>query len=198
MSILVHVCCGPCLVYPAQVLKSDHIEFAGFFYNPNIHPYKEFRRRLDSAKLLAEQENIELVFDRNYGLQEFLRNVVFKEKARCSYCYRTRLEQTARVANERGFGGFSSTLLYSKYQNHREIISLAEDISSGSVPFYYQDFRVGWQSGIDESSSLGLYRQSYCGCIYSEQERYDKRLKNKRKKNKKRLRLSCNTLNILA
>jgi predicted adenine nucleotide alpha hydrolase (AANH) superfamily ATPase len=184
MSILVHVCCGPCLVYPAQVLNSDSVEFTGFFYNPNIHPYKEFRRRLDSAKLLSEQENIELIIDRNYGLQEFLRNVVFNEKGRCRYCYRTRLEQTAKVAKERGFRGFSSTLLYSRYQNHRDIVSLAEDIGTGSVPFYYHDFRVGWQSGIDESRSLGLYRQSYCGCIYSEQERYDKSLKKRLKKEK--------------
>ena len=173
------------MIYPAQTLKNKGVDFTGYFYNPNIHPYKEFKKRLDSAMHFTEQGGVKLIVDRNYGLQEFLRQVVFKEKERCQYCYRTRLEQTARVAVERGFTGFSSTLLYSKYQNHQLIAGLAEEIGASSVPFFYHDFRTGWQTGIDESKTLGLYRQSYCGCIYSEQERYDNRLKKQLKKEKK-------------
>ena len=186
MSILLHVCCGPCLVYPAQVLKREGFDFTGFFYNPNIHPYKEFKKRLDSVLLYTEQGGIKMIVDRNYGLKEFLRHVVFKERERCPYCYRTRLEQTAKIAVERDFAGFSSTLLYSRYQDHQLIYGLAEEIGAGSVPFFYHDFRAGWQSGIDDSKALGLYRQSYCGCIYSEQERYDNRLKKQLLKEKKR------------
>lgn len=186
MSVLLHVCCAPCLLYPAQQLSADNIDFTGYFYNPNIHPYKEFKRRLDGVILLAEQRNYEVIVDRDYGLQEFLRAVVFKEQKRCRFCYRSRIEKTASLAVKKSFSGFSSTLLYSKYQNHTEIVRLSQEISATtSIPFIYRDFRKGWQRGIDESIALEMYRQSYCGCIYSEQERYDNRLKKQLKKEKK-------------
>jgi predicted adenine nucleotide alpha hydrolase (AANH) superfamily ATPase len=170
-------------LYPAQVFKEDGIDFTGYFHNPNIHPYKEFKRRLDAVLLLAERRDYRILVDRDYGLQGFLRAVVFKERERCRFCYSSRIERTAKLAAKQDFSGFSSTLLYSKYQNHKSIVAVSESIAATSgIPFVYRDFRHGWQTGIDESIALEIYRQSYCGCIYSEQERYDNRLKKQLKK----------------
>ncbi len=186
MSILLHTCCGPCLLYPARVLEGQGIDFTCYFFNPNIHPYREFRSRLNSFKELAEARNYAVVIDPDYGLREFLRAIVFAEEKRCSTCYKMRLEQTAKLARERGHDGFSTTLLYSTHQNHALIRSQGSNASEmHRLPFVYQDFRVGWQQGVDEAQRSSLYRQSYCGCIYSEQERYDNRLKKKLRKKRK-------------
>ena len=183
MSILLHVCCGPCLVYPARVLEGEGTDFTCYFYNPNIHPYQEFKRRLNSFKDLADSRNYRYVIERDYGLKMFLRKVVFKEDQRCTFCYQMRLGNVAKYAAERGDEGFSTTLLYSTYQNHALIRHQADQASKHhSVPFLYHDFRVGWQQGIDDSKAANLYRQSYCGCLFSEQERYDNRLKKKLKR----------------
>lgn len=186
MSVLIHVCCAPCLMYPASVLEGEGAEFSCYFYNPNIHPYREFRARLNTFLELADNRKYSYIVDRDYGLKEFLRRIVFKEDARCGLCYQMRLGQTARVAAENNHSGFTSTLLYSKYQNHALLCSQAEQAAEKeAVPFVYRDFRVGWQQGINESIASNLYRQSYCGCIYSEQERYDNRLKKQLRKKRK-------------
>jgi len=179
-TVLLHVCCGPCSIYPVSVLREQGFEITGHFYNPNIHPYKEFKRRLATLKTYAAHEKLPLIVDNNYGLTGFLQKVVFNEQRRCSICYDSRLETIARTAAEKDFDSFSTTLLYSKYQNHKLIINTAEKYAEKyGVSFTYQDFRVGWQEGIDKSVEEGMYRQPYCGCIYSEQERYDKSLRNK-------------------
>ena len=176
-KLLLHCCCGPCSVYPVETLREDGIDVTGFFYNPNIHPFKEFRRRLTTAEEYSKKTGIRLISDKNYGLIKFLRAVVNKENERCLYCYQERLEKTVQKARQEGFESFSTTLLYSKYQNHYKIRQICEELSKQySVNFHYDDFRVGWQKGIDKSIDLNLYRQPYCGCIYSEQERYDKSL----------------------
>lgn len=186
MSLLLHLCCAPCLIYPDQVLSREGIDYSGYFYNPNIHPYREFRRRLDGVQSYCQDRKIPLIVERDYGLREFLRAVVFKEKQRCPVCYMMRLDKTIQTAQVRGFEFYSTTLLYSKYQNHSLIKTQAESLSEASpVSFIYRDFREGWQLGVDDSLSLGLYRQPYCGCIYSEQERYDNRYKKKMRKEKK-------------
>jgi len=183
MTLLLHVCCAPCLIYPAEVLSMKGIPFSGYFFNPNIHPFKEFKKRLDTAIAFCESRKIDLFIEPDYGLKSFLRNIVFRENQRCSLCYRNRLFKTAGYALSRSFDSFSSTLFYSVYQNHSLILKHAENISSElSIPLFYQDFRQGWQSGVDQSISLSLYRQNYCGCIFSEQERFDNRLKKKMKK----------------
>jgi len=187
MRILMHICCGPCTLYPLQILREEGIEVKGYFYNPNIHPYREFKRRIGGLLALAEKKKFAVEIDRNYGLTEYLRQVVYKEEKRCSICYDMRLEQVAKKAAEQGVDGFTSTLLYSRYQNHallkNKCMQLAETYG---VPFIYRDFRVGWQQGIDESIALDLYRQPYCGCIYSEQERYDKKLQKKMRRQSKK------------
>jgi len=186
MSLLLHLCCAPCLIYPEKELRAGGYSLSGYFYNPNIHPYKEFRKRLDEVVCYTDNANIPLIVDRDYGLRDFLRAVVFNESKRCPICYQLRLEKTVKMAKERGFNSFSTTLLYSKHQNHQLIKMHGETLSnSHSVSFVYKDFRSGWQQGVDTSRALGMYRQPYCGCIYSEQERYDNRYKKKQRKEKK-------------
>ena len=186
MSILLHVCCAPCLVYPARLLEGEGTDFTCYFFNPNIHPYQEFKKRLNTFIELADSRNYSYLIDRDYGLKMFLRQVVFKEDQRCTFCYQMRLGNAAKLAAERGHHGFSTTLLYSTYQNHALIRKQAAEASEfHSVPFVYHDFRVGWQQGIDESRAANLYRQSYCGCLFSEQERYDNRLNKQLKRKRK-------------
>lgn len=192
MKLLLHVCCAPCSTYTLNNLRKQNIDVSGYFYNPNIHPYREFKKRLDTLKEFAEKINFELLVENEYGLTEYLRKVVFNEKKRCSICYDMRLEKTAAQAAKMGADAFSSTLLYSRYQNHEAIISIATKMAEKyGVEFYYNDFREGWQEGIDKAIEMDLYRQSYCGCIYSEQERYDNRLKKKMRKERKLAKIAA-------
>ena len=175
MKILLHVCCGPCSVYPLRKLREEGHQVEGLFYNPNIHPFKEFKQRIAALNEFAELEKFTVDVDEKYGLKEYLRQVVFNERNRCSLCYDMRLEQAAKYALKKGADAFTTTLLYSKYQNHLLIREKGNELSRRfEIEFLYEDFRTGWQEGIDRSVSMGLYRQPYCGCIYSEQERYDK------------------------
>lgn len=183
MKIVLHTCCGPCTVYPLEKLRSKGLNVQGFFFNPNIHPFKEFKRRLTALDDLALQMDFSVEAVREYGLRDYLQQVVFHEDQRCSICYEMRLVRTVEYAVHVGADAFTTTLLYSKYQKHSRICEIADKIGKQyKVPFYYEDFREGWQEGIDKSIDMGLYRQPYCGCIYSEQERYDKKWRKKQKK----------------
>jgi len=180
MSILLHICCGPCAVYPLEALKAEGIKVQGYFYNPNIHPFQEFKRRREAVEQLSSRVGLPVEYHREYGLRDYLRQVVFNEESRCGLCYDMRLLEVVEQAKKMKADGFSTTLLYSRYQNHELIRIKAEQLAEQyGIPFYYQDFRQGWQQGIEMSKEMGLYRQSYCGCIYSEQERYDKRFRKK-------------------
>ncbi len=187
MKILLHTCCAPCLTYPLSFFKEKKIAYTVYFFNPNIHPFKEFKKRKDCLASFVKKNQIPSVFVDNYGLLDFTRRIAFKEEKRCSICYDLRLEQTVLFAKENGFTSFSSTLLYSRYQKHSLILKKCLSLSERfNIDFFYHDFREGWQSGIDISLSEQLYRQPYCGCIYSEQERYDNKLKKALNKKKKR------------
>lgn len=176
MNILLHVCCGPCTLYPLTAIRADGHEARGYFYNPNIHPFKEFRRRVEALEVMSQQLDFQVDYERGYGLRGFLRQVVFHEEERCALCYAMRLRPTAEQAVAVGADAFSSTLLYSRYQNHALLKEQGEALAvEYGISFYYQDFRVGWQEGIDRAIAMGLYRQPYCGCIYSEEERYDRK-----------------------
>jgi len=173
MKILLHVCCGNCAIFPVKVLREQNHEVTGFFFNHNIHPYQEFKRRLDTTIEYADRVELPLMVRNEYQLEAFLGEVAADPSRRCSYCYRSRLTETAKEAAKSGFEAFTSTLLYSRYQQHDEIVAfgrqLAEDFQ---LVFHYEDYRAGWQEGIRISKEMGLYRQQYCGCIYSEKERY--------------------------
>lgn len=173
MKILLHICCGPCALYPLRTLRAAGHDVTGFFYNHNIHPYLEYARRRDAAVLMAELESLSLIMHDDYDLEGFLANVAAAPDQRCGYCYASRLQATASMAAAHGFDAFTASLLYSRYQRHDEIRELGEQAAQkNSVKFYYEDFRPGWQEGIRLSKELGLYRQQYCGCIYSEKDRY--------------------------
>jgi predicted adenine nucleotide alpha hydrolase (AANH) superfamily ATPase len=155
------------------VLEDESLQLFGFFFNPNIHPYREFRRRMETVQQLAEHLDFEVIYRDDYDVVSFMREVVFRESQRCKVCYNLRLDAAARLAKKSRLDGFTSTLLYSKRQNHEMIWQLGEEIGRRrGIPFVYRDFRRGWQEGIETSKKMNLYRQEYCGCIYSEQERY--------------------------
>lgn len=170
---MLHTCCGPCSIYPVDFLRDKGMEIYGYFFNPNIHPYTEFIRRKETLEKYAAEIGLNMIFDDDYRLEEFIREVVHRETRRCQVCYAMRLEQAARVAKKGGFDCFSTTLLVSPYQKHELIrdIGLAVGDKHG-VPFYYADFRPGYREATARSRELGMYRQQYCGCIYSEKERY--------------------------
>lgn len=175
MRLLLHICCAPCTIYPLKVLRQDGHAVTGSFFNPNIHPYLEYKRRRDTLEDYASGEGLPVIWDETYPMEQFLRETVFHEEERCLRCYDMRLRYVAQTAAAGHYDGFSTTLLYSKYQKHDVIRSTGEALASEyGVPFFYQDFREGWQEGVETSRRIGLYRQPYCGCIYSEKERYRK------------------------
>ncbi len=173
MNVLLHICCAPCAIYPLETLRAAGHRVTGFFFNHNIHPYQEYRRRLDALVDYAGQVALDVVYQDEYLLEEFLAAVSGRPDDRCSYCYASRLERTAWQAADLGCDAFTTSLLYSRYQRHGEIIELCERAGQRcGVRFHYEDYRSGWQQGIRKSRERGLYRQQYCGCIYSEKERY--------------------------
>lgn len=201
MNLLLHMCCGPCSCYPVKVLRGQGIEPTGYFFNPNIHPYKEWDMRLKAAEEFAARSEMKIITDKHYMLRDFLRRALAAEQVengRCRMCYTWRLEETARYAAENGFDAFTSTLFYSIYQQHELMKETAEHFAKVyGVKFHYEDFRPGWQEGIDMSVEMGLYRQPYCGCIFSEEERYSRELRKARKKAnkaKKRARLEAEAI----
>ncbi len=174
--ILLHVCCGPCSIYPLRRLKQENWSVRGFFYNPFIQPYREWCRRLETLQSFAREEELDLIVRNDYDPEGFFRSVAFREGERCRHCYSTRLEAAARLAKKSGFDAFTSTLLYSRMQKHDLIRSIAAEASrKNGIPFHYEDFREGWSEGQQTATDRGLYKQKYCGCIYSEQERFHKK-----------------------
>ena len=173
--ILVHACCAPCLCALLDPLREGGATVSAFFHNPNIHPFLEFRRRLKACQVLADRERLPLVADGAYGLEGFL-DAIGSQRARpgrCMACYAMRLEATARCAAERGFPRFTSTLLVSPQQDREAICELGHAAARRhGVAFDDTDRRHLHDAGLERARQLQLYRQQYCGCIFSEHERY--------------------------
>jgi hypothetical protein len=173
MKILLHICCANCAISPIEKIREEGNEVVGYFFNPNIHPYQEYQKRLDALKQYSDKGGLKVIYRDEYLLEEFLRNVSHRVKERCQYCYSLRLEAAAQEAKHKGFDAFSTTLLESGHQNHALIKETGERVAKEiGIPFYYEDFRQGWKRGVEVSKAMGLYRQQYCGCIYSEKERF--------------------------
>lgn len=189
MRLLLHSCCAPCTIYPLEKLLGASTSYTGIgvlFYNPNIHPYTEYRNRLNSLKAYLEEQQIDLHVPEEYELKTFFRSVAHNEASRCTLCYTMRLDYLFAFARLHGYEAISTTLLYSKHQNHAFLRDYCqENAKRHSLHFHYEDFREGWLAGQEKSVDKKMYRQKYCGCIYSEQERYDNRLKKKLQKAKK-------------
>ena len=171
MKLLLHTCCAPCSVYCIDSLREEKIEPTVYWFNPNIHPYMEYKTRRDCLKEYTKSIGIQAIFEENYGLRNFCKNVVNDLENRCEkYCYPVRLEQVAKYAKENGYDSFSTTLLVSPYQKHEMLIKVAEEMAKKyDVQFLYRDFRVGFRQGQAKARELGLYMQKYCGCVFSEQ-----------------------------
>ena len=173
MKILAHICCGPCAIYPLEVLRQEGHEVHGLYFNPNIHPYQEYVRRWETLASWAQQMELPVIYEAEYDLESFFRETVFREQERCRFCYALRLKQAAHIARRGKFEAVTTTLLYSKFQRHDLVAEIGREAAARyGVEFLYRDFREGWQIGIRKSKEMGMYRQQYCGCIFSERDRY--------------------------
>jgi len=174
MKLLLHTCCAPCSVYCIETLRKEGIEPTLYWYNPNIHPYTEYKARRDCLIEYAKKINIKLIIEDEYGLQDFCKNTINNLQSRCAdYCYPIRLRKTFEYAKENGYDAVSTTLLYSIYQKHDFIKHYCEKLSNEfGIEFLYRDFRVGFWVGHEKAKEAGLYMQKYCGCVFSEEMRY--------------------------
>ena len=174
-SVLMHTCCAPCSLSCIDPLRAEGIEPVAFWYNPNIHPWKEYEARRDCLLTYAPTIEMQVIVDEDYGLRTFVEHVASDIDHRCTYCYQHRLEETARYAAEHGYGAFTSTLLASLYQDHDGIKAAAEKYARQyGVEFLYRDFRPNFRAGNQRARELGFYMQKYCGGVCSEQDRDQK------------------------
>jgi len=185
MRVLLHICCSNCAIYPVRILRQEGHNLTGFWFNPNIHPRQEYNLRLESFKKLANDWHIEAFYTDEYNPQEYFKMFSIEIEdldrvdldtlktfpdfpERCKSCYRLRLEKTAIEASRQGFDAFSTTLLISPYQDFDQIVNTGKKLAEKyNVFFYLKDFRPYFRDSKVLSKELGLYRQKYCGCIYS-------------------------------
>ena len=176
MKLLLHTCCAPCMIYPLRRLQEMGMETSGFFYNPNIHPLAEYNNRKAAVEQYGKTAGIEVVFPA-YEPRDFFHAVNMNERSpqRCLACWSMRLGACAGEAKQRKFDGFTTTLLVSPYQDQEALKKIGEACAQKhGVSFYYEDFRPGFKEAHDTAKKAGIYCQKYCGCLYSEIERYSK------------------------
>ena len=165
------------MIHPFEVMREEGIRtVAGFFYNPNIHPYTEYRNRKNAVEEYAQKRRIRVFFHK-YDMRLYFRRVLGHENfgARCQVCWRMRLEETARFAAMNGYSHITTTLLVSPYQDQAEIRTLGDEAAHAyGVEFVYRDLRSGFKKAQIEAKEENIYRQKYCGCLFSEQERFEK------------------------
>ena len=173
MKLLLHICCAPCSNMCIETLRGDGIDVEGFWYNPNIHPFTEYRARRNCLREYAGDIAMPLHEKNDYGLRPFVRAVAEDIDGRCVKCYDMRLGETAKFARDHGYDAFTSSLFISPYQQHELMRQVAQDAAGRfGVPFFYRDFRPLFKAGQQRARELGFYMQKYCGCVFSEEERY--------------------------
>lgn len=173
MKTLMHICCAPCANRPIDALQQEGIHVTGFWFNPNIHPYTEYQARKHTLEEYAKEIGMKLIIGGSYDLRPFITSVADNIDGRCAYCYRVRMEATARCAAENGYDSFTTSLLVSPYQKHDAIAAIARQMGEQyGVEFLYRDFRPLFQAGQEFARAHGFYMQKYCGCIFSEEDRY--------------------------
>jgi epoxyqueuosine reductase len=171
--LLLHICCGPCATYSVRRLRDEAWELTGLWFNPNIHPFSEHERRRETLASFAAQVALPVQWESGYEMPAFLRAVVGHEafRERCQVCYRLRLERAARAAAAGGYDAYCTTLLISPYQDQAAIRRIGEELGAQhGVPFYFENLRRGYAETPRPCEQYGLYRQRYCGCLYSEWE----------------------------
>lgn len=182
-KVLLHCCCGPCSVSCIEPLKAEGFCVTAFWFNPNIHPFKEYEARRDCLIEYAAECQVEVAVKEDYGLREFVRSVAEDIDGRCEYCWTHRLYETAKYAKENGFDAFTSTLFASHYQDHELMKSIAERLEREmGIEFLYRDFRPNFREGNAKAREKGFYMQKYCGCIFSEEDRYSKQISKAKEK----------------
>ena len=175
MKTLLHCCCAPCANQCIDALRGEGLEVTGFWYNPNIHPVTEYRARRNTLEEYAKRVEMPLVMVNEYALRPFIRAVAGDIAGRCVHCYEMRLCRAAEYAAAHGFDSFTSSLFISPYQKHELMREVAERAAETyGVTFLYRDFRPLFRAGQERARELGMYMQKYCGCIFSEEERYIK------------------------
>ena len=173
MKTLLHICCAPCANQCIDVLRAEGQELTGFWYNPNIHPFTEYRSRRNCLRDYAQRVELPLIERDEYALRPFVRAVAEDIGNRCVKCYEIRLFAAARMAAEGGFDSFTSSLFISPYQQHELLREVGERAAMEyGVRFLYRDFRPYFRAGQERARELGMYIQKYCGCVFSEEERY--------------------------
>ena len=173
-AILLHTCCAPCLIVPHRLLTEHGYEVVPFFYNPNIHPFREYRERYFAVVDYCDEQGLELRTGL-YEMERFLLEVSDRVSSRCERCFRIRLSAAAAEARRLGIGEFTTTLLVSHYQDQGAIREAGEAAAiENGVLFKGDDMTAGYAESVRISREAGMYRQSYCGCLYSELERYQK------------------------
>ncbi len=178
MNTLLHICCAPCANQCVELLRSEQIEVTGFWYNPNIHPFTEYRSRRNCVRQYAESAGLPLLEQNDYALRPFIREVAADIANRCAKCYEIRLFAAAKAAKEGGFDSFTSSLFISPYQNHELMTETANRAAEEyGVEFLYRDFRTVFRAGQEYAREHCFYMQKYCGCVFSEEERYLKKNK---------------------
>jgi predicted adenine nucleotide alpha hydrolase (AANH) superfamily ATPase len=175
-KLLLHICCAPCAAYSVPALREEGMEVTGYYSNPNIHPEGEYRRREEALRAWQPSLDAEIIYDEEYDCGDYFDAVISRGSDRCRQCYELRLRKTAREAKRRSIGIFSSTLLFSIYQKHELLRETGERVGrEEGVPFHYRDLRTGWREGQELYRPSGLYRQNYCGCVFSEKERLERK-----------------------
>ena len=178
MNTLLHICCAPCANQCIATLRQEGIAVTGFWYNPNIHPFTEYRARRNCLREFAPTIDLPLIEKNDYGLRPFVRTGAEDIQNRCVKCYEIRLFETAKTAAEQGFDSFTSSLFISPYQNHELMKTVAQQAAETyGVEFLYRDFRNVFKAGQDFAREHDFYMQKYCGCVFSEEERYLKKAK---------------------
>ncbi len=176
-DILLHICCAPCATYPVEHLRDAGMAVRGFWSNPNVHPWQEHEARRLSLVRYSDAVRLPMEWEPGYQMAEFLRQVAGREARgeRCRVCYRMRLQAAAACASQLGVPAFTTTLLVSPYQDQSLIREAGEEAAAEyGVHFHFENFRRGWSIRSQRVREYDLYRQQYCGCIYSEFERYTK------------------------
>ena len=170
---LLHVCCANCLLYPAAALSKD-FQVYFYFYNPNIHPESEYIKRLKYVKLVSGIYGVPLIVGRYEKKMWLDRTGTLKSEPegglRCELCFKIRLKKTAKAAKKLGFDLFGTTLTISPHKNQAVINSIGMAISKEeNIEFYVADFKKknGFKKTMQLSTEHKIYRQSYCGCVYS-------------------------------
>jgi predicted adenine nucleotide alpha hydrolase (AANH) superfamily ATPase len=172
-KVLLHVCCAHCAAYTVAHWRQQGYEINAFWYNPNIHPYIEHQQRLESMEKLAQEIDLPLIIAAGYDMPEYFRRVVGHEEKRCRKCFDLRLAKTAETAKDKNFDAFTTTLLISPHQQHDTLRETGEKVARETgIEFLYADLRKRYSDSRHITKPMDLYRQQYCGCIYSEWERY--------------------------